>query len=156
MNPKTRSATGISIPPPVYFMAALLTGTGLNYLSPLSLLSNEWGYIIASIFFAVSGTTMLSVIFLFHRANTTIDVRKAASALITDGPYRFSRNPAYVSLTLLCLGIGSWFSNGWILLMVVPAILITDIRVVRKEERFLGEKFGEEYFRYKSTVRRWI
>ena len=156
MNPKTHSATGISIPPPVFFVAALLAGTGLNHLSPLSLLSNEWGHLIASILFAVAGTTMLSVIFLFHRANTTIDVRKAASAIITDGPYRFSRNPAYVSLILLYLGIGLWFSNGWILLMVVPAILITDIRVVRKEERYLEEKFGEEYFRYKSTVRRWL
>ncbi len=92
----------------------------------------------------------------FRRAGTTFDVRKAASVLITDGPYRFSRNPSYVSLTLLYLGIGFLLNNGWILLLVVPVLLVMNLWVVRKEERHLETKFGEDYLRYKAAVRRWL
>ncbi len=156
MNSKTHSGTGISIPPPVIYMAALLIGLGLNYLSPIPLLSNGWSYIIGGVFIVVNIMIMPSVLFRFRRAGTTFDVRKAASVLITKGPYRFSRNPSYVSLTLVYLGIGFCLNNGWILLLVVPVVLIMDLWVVRREERHLEEKFGEEYLRYKSTVRRWL
>jgi len=81
----------------------------------------------------------------FRRAGTRFDPRKAASVLITDGPYRFSRNPSYVSLTLLYLGVGIILNNGWILLLVVPVLLIMNLWVVRKEERHLETKFGVDY-----------
>jgi protein-S-isoprenylcysteine O-methyltransferase Ste14 len=84
------------------------------------------------------------------------DFRKAASVLITDGPYRFSRNPSYVALTLLYLGVGIILNNGWIWLLVVPVLLVMDLRVVRKEERHLETTFGEDYLRYKAAVRRWL
>ena len=92
----------------------------------------------------------------FRRAGTTFDVRKSASALITEGPYRFSRNPSYVSLTLLYLGIGILLNNGWILILVAPVFLVMDLWVVRREERHLEATFGEEFLRYKATVRRWL
>ena len=93
----------------------------------------------------------------FRRAGTPFfNLRKPASALITEGPYRFSRNPSYVSLTLLYLGIGTLLNNGWILLLVVPVLLVMDLWVVRKEERHLETKFGEDYLRYKAAVRRFL
>lgn len=92
----------------------------------------------------------------FRRAGTPFDVRKPASALITEGPYRFSRNPSYVSLTLLYLGIGILLNNGWILILVAPVFLVMDLWVVRREERHLEAKFGEEFLRYKAAVRRWL
>ncbi len=92
----------------------------------------------------------------FRRAGTPFDVRKPASALITEGPYRFSRNPSYVALTLLYLGIGILFNNGWILILVAPVFLVMDLWVVRREERHLEAKFGEEFLRYKAAVRRWL
>jgi len=76
--------------------------------------------------------------------------------LITNGHYRFSRNPAYVSLTLLYLGVGILFDNVWILILVIPVFLVMDLWVVRGEERHLSAKFGEEYLRYKASVRRWL
>ncbi|MCH7490605.1 MAG: hypothetical protein IID05_07905 [Gemmatimonadetes bacterium] len=62
------------------------------------------------------------------------DFRKA-SVLITDGPYRFSRNPSYVSLTLLYLGVGIIPNSCWIWFLVVPVLLVMGLWVVRKEER---------------------
>jgi len=147
---------GIRLPPPVIYLAALLTGIVLNSLWAMSPLSGAWRYILGSVLIVVNVLIMPPVLRRFRRAGTTFDVRKAASVLITDGPYRFSRNPSYVSLTLVYLGVGIILNNGWILLLVVPVLLVMNLWVVRKEERHLETKFGEDYLRYKAAVRRWL
>ncbi len=156
MNVEASSGPGIRIPPPVIYVAALAVGFVLNYLWPMSPLSGSSRYVIGLGLPLVSLLIMPPVLRRFRRAGTPFDVRKAASVLITDGPYRFSRNPSYVSLTLLYLGIGILLNNGWILILVAPVFLVMDLWVVRKEERHLETKFGEDYLRYKATVRRWL
>ena len=156
MNVEASSGPGIRIPPPVIYVAALAIGFALNYLWPLSPLSGFLRYVIGSVVPLVGGIIMPLVLRHFRRTGTTFDVRKPASALITEGPYRFSRNPSYVSLTLLYLGIGILLNNGWILILVAPVLLVMDLWVVRREERHLEAKFGEEFLRYKATVRRWL
>ena len=138
------------------YLTALVTGIVLNSLWAMSPLPGSWRYIVGSLLPVVSVLIMPPVLRRFRRAGTTFDVRKAASVLITDGPHRFSRNPSYVSLTLLYLGVGIILDNGWILLLVVPVLLVMDLWVVRKEERHLETKFGEDYLRYKAAVRRWL
>ncbi len=156
MNVEASSGPGIRIPPPVIYVAALAIGSVLNYLWPTSPLSGSLRYVIGSVVILVSGLIMPPVLKRFRRAGTSFDVRKPASALITEGPYRFSRNPSYVSLTLLYLGIGNLLNNGWILILVAPVFLVMDLWVVRREERHLEAKFGEEFFQYKAAVRRWL
>ena len=156
MDPKTHSGPGIVIPPPVIYTFALLIGIGLNYLWPTSPLPGFWAFAAGAVLIIASILIMPPVLLRFRRAGTTFDVRKAASTLITEGPYRFSRNPTYVSLTLLYVGLGVIFNNAWILILVVPLFLVMDLWVVRREETHLEEKFGEAYIRYKSTVRRWL
>jgi len=92
----------------------------------------------------------------FRKSKTTLDVRKPASTLITDGVFRYSRNPIYVSLTLLYLGIGLLTNNLWIIVLVVPCIIVMNRSVIVKEERFLDAKFGAAYQQYQASVRRWI
>ena len=150
------SSGPIRIPPPVIYVAALAIGFVLNYLWPMSPFSGSSRYVIGSLLIAVNVLIMPPVLRRFRRAGTAFNVRKAASVLITDGPYRFSRNPSYVSLTLLYLGIGTLLNNGWILILVAPVFLVMDLWVVRKEERHLETKFGEDYLRYKAAVRRWL
>ena len=96
------------------------------------------------------------VLMRFRRARTPLDVRKPATALITQGPYRFSRNPIYVSMTLLYAGLAFLLGNGWVLALAAPVLLVMDFWVVRREERHLEAKFGEDYLRYKAAVRRWL
>ncbi len=156
MNVEASSGPGIRIPPPVIYVAALAIGFVLNYLWPLSPLPGFSRYVIGSVVILVSGLIMPLVLRRFRRAGTPFDVRKPASALITEGPYRFSRNPSYVSLTLLYLGIGILLNNGWILILVAPVFLVMDLWVVRREEPHLEAKFGEEFLRYKAAVRRWL
>ena len=156
MNVEASSGPGVRVPPPVIYLAALSMGFMLNYLWSLSLLSGSSRYVAGSAIILVSGLIMPLVLRCFRRAGTTFDVQKPASALITDGPYRFSRNPSYVALTLLYLGIGILSNNGWILILVAPVFLVINLWVVSREEGHLAANFGEEYLRYKATVRRWI
>ena len=156
MSPKQHQGPGLPVPPPVLYLAALLVGIGLNYLWPIAPTPGPWG-IIAGVLLIVLGTAIMPpTLARFYRAGTPFDPHKPASALITDGPYRYSRNPAYVALTLWYLGLGFLLNNGWALLLVLPPLFVMDRWAIRREEQHLEAKFGEEYQRYKSTVRRWL
>ena len=147
---------GIPVHPPVLYLAALLIGVGLDYLWPLRLVSGRWGVVAGIVLIAAGIAIMPPVLGRFRRAGTTFDVRKPASALIVDGPYRFSRNPAYIALTLWYLGIGLILGRAWVLLLLAPLLVVMDRLIVPREERHLKARFGEQYVRYKAAVRRWL
>ncbi len=156
MDSGDRPGPGISVPPPVIYLVALLVGLGLDHFWPTAPFSARWGYVAGAVLIILPIVIMPPVLIRFRRAGTPFDVRKTASALITDGPYRFSRNPSYVSLTLLYVGLGVVLNTVWVLLLVIPVLLIMHFGVVLREERHLEARFGEEYVRYKSAVRRWL
>ena len=105
---------------------------------------------------AISGLVMPFVLHQFRKARTTFDPRKRACAVVTGGPFRFSRNPAHVSLTLVYIGIGFAIDNVWVLALLVPVVAVMHYGVILREERHLEERFGENYARYKASVRRWL
>jgi len=147
---------GLRIHPPLIYLAALPVGVALNHWRPLGLLAGRWGAVIGVAMIVAGIAIMPPVLARFRRAGTAFNPHKPASALITDGPYCLSRNPAYIALTLWYLGVGLLLNNGWVLLLTIPVLLVMDRYVVRREERHLEAKFGEQYLRYKSTVRRWL
>lgn len=147
---------GLRIHPPVIYLAALLMGVGLNYGWPIGLPASPWGSILGIVLIVTGIAIMPPVLVCFRRAGTAFNGHKPTTALIVDGPYRFSRNPAYVALTFWYLGLGFLLNNGWILLLALPILLMMDQWVIPREERHLEAKFGEPYLRYKSKVRRWL
>jgi len=152
----TTMNTGLKLPPPIIYAAALFLGLVLNYFFPITFLPDVWGWGIGIALLVVAGAIIPFVIIRYKKVKTPFDVRKPASTLITDGPNRYSRNPGYLTLTLLYLGIGFILNNIWILSLVVPVVLIMDLWIIRSEERHLEAVFGEPYLRYKSAVRRWV
>jgi len=91
-----------------------------------------------------------------HRHDTTVRPDKAASALVTDGPFRFRRNPIYVADILILLGIAEITRNVWFAILCAPfAVLVTWLAIL-PEERHLEARFGEAYRAYKARTRRWI
>lgn len=152
----SREESGLRIHPPVMYLAALVVGVGLNLLWSIRVLPGPWGIVVGIAVIAAGVAIMPPVLLRFRRAGTTFHPHKAASSLITDGPYRFSRNPAYVALTLWYLGIGFVLNNAWVLLLAIPVLLVMDRRVIAREERYLEATFGEPYRQYKSRVRRWL
>jgi len=149
-------STGLKLPPPVIYLTALFLGLVLNYFFPITLLPDVWRYSVGLTLMLTSGSIVPFVVTRYKKLNTPFDVRKPASTLITDGPNRYSRNPGYLALTLLYLGVGFILNNIWILSLVIPVVLIMDLWIIRSEERHLEAVFGEQYLRYKSAVRRWV
>jgi protein-S-isoprenylcysteine O-methyltransferase Ste14 len=81
---------------------------------------------------------------------------KSGTTFVRTGPYRFSRNPIYLSFILLVLGLSLWSNDLWLLLTLVPAVGIIAVVVIPREERFLEDNFREQYSNYKAAVRRWL
>jgi len=149
-------STGLKLPPPIIYVTALFLGLVLNYFFPTTLLPDVWRYSVGIALIVVNIAIAPLAIIRYKKLKTPFDVRKPARALVTDGPNRYSRNPGYLSLTLLYLGVGFILNNIWILGLVVPVVLIMDLWIIRSEERHLEVVFGEQYLRYKSAVRRWV
>ena len=89
-------------------------------------------------------------------ADTTLDVDKPVSCLVRDGPFRYSRNPGYLSLAILYAGIASLRNALWAILLLPLLVLVTRRELIEREERYLERTFGEEYLAYKRRVRRWV
>lgn len=98
----------------------------------------------------------LLAVWALRRAKTTIDVRRKSTALVETGIFRVSRNPIYLSMILLCIGLALVFDSLAMLIMVIPAAVTLDLAVIRKEEANLSLIFGPAYEQYCRTVRRWI
>ncbi len=81
---------------------------------------------------------------------------KPATSLQTNGIYSYTRNPMYVTLLLIYLGLALQFGNWWTLILAPFLIAFITYRVIRPEERYLTRAFGEEYMNYQKRVRRWI
>ena len=90
------------------------------------------------------------------RAGTNIRPDQPTLAIVSDGPFRFTRNPLYLALTGLYLSVTLLVDALWPLLSLVPALAVLRWGVVAREERYLEVKFGEQYRAYKSRVRRWV
>jgi protein-S-isoprenylcysteine O-methyltransferase Ste14 len=141
--------------PPIIFLLAILFGIALNCLWPLpfrpSLLwwLGPWFTGCAVLLFLLSFRE-------FRAAGTSVRGTERTTAIVRTGPYRFSRNPIYVSFVLLVLGLSVWLNNLWLLGTLVPAVGIIRTIVIPREERFLDHTFHEQYASYKATVRRWL
>ena len=140
--------------PPLVFIAALGIGWFLNWLIPL-LMPSPWH--IAGGILSLAGVTLgLWGVHALHRAGTPVRPDRPVTRLVTDGPYRYTRNPLYIGLTTIYLGIALSTGMLWLLVTLVPVLAVMNWKIVRREEQFLEAKFGDAYRDYKARVRRWV
>ena len=145
--------------PPIVYLAALLAGLALNWYLPLPWPARPLRFVLAAIGLCAIGLAValdIAAFRLFRRHRTTIMPHRAASALITEGPFARSRNPIYVGNTLLVSGLGLLFGVAWL----VPAALLAAFAVqklaIEREEAHLAEKFGEAWRDYAARTPRWL
>ena len=98
----------------------------------------------------------LNLLFAFRRVGASYETITLPKTLVTGGLYRWSRNPGYLDLVLLGVGIAIGFDNLWILILMIPAVVIVRQEAILKEEALLESAFGEQYRQYKAHVRRWL
>jgi len=151
-----RDIPGVIAPPPLILLGFLLLGLALDWLRPVPLFPAAAQYAIGAVLIVLAGALAGSAIVRFLRAGTNVPTRQPTTALVTSGPYRFSRNPIYTGMILLLLGVGVMVDSAWILAMAVPFALVIRYGVIAREERYLEAKFGEPYRAYRAEIRRWI
>lgn len=157
MKTADRKATADPIAlPPVIYGGFLVAGFVVDYFIPVSILPDRLQYPLGIAVMLASGAIMPFVLIRFRRDRTSFDGRQPTSSIITDGPFRYSRNPSYVALTMLCIGVGILADNVWVIGFTIPAVAVTHYGVILREERYLESRFGDEYLRYKASVRRWL
>ena len=104
----------------------------------------------------VFGLIAVPAVLAFRRMNTSPKPWEPTTAVVTTGPYRFTRNPMYLGFTLLYLGTTCWVNTVWPLLLLPVVLVAMHYGVIVREEAYLERVFGEEYLRYKRRVRRWL
>jgi protein-S-isoprenylcysteine O-methyltransferase Ste14 len=147
---------GIAVIPPYIYLGTLLLGLLLDRKVPAPLLPRGMARSLG--WPLLGGGIALAVWFsrTMRRAGTSYELDKPASRLVTDGPFRYSRNPAYVSFTMIYAGLSGLRNSLWPILLLPMVLAYIQHRVIGAEERYLERRFGEEYLRYRSRVRRWI
>jgi protein-S-isoprenylcysteine O-methyltransferase Ste14 len=144
------------IVPPVYMLLALLAMVVLHYVIPLAdLIAPPLSYV-GLVPLLVGITVCATAARMFDRAGTPIRPFERSTVLVTGGLYRYTRNPMYLGLTLILLGVWLLLGTASALLPIAVFIWVIQEGFIRGEERFLDAIFGEQYRGYKSRVRRWI
>lgn len=143
-------------PPPVIFVVGLALGLLLDAVLPEADLPDVAAIAAGVVLVAAGLALQVRFVQMFHRADTAILPGREAGALVTSGVYRFTRNPGYLGMALTVSGVAMLADAPWALIVVAATILVVDRGVIVKEEDYLEERFGEEYRRYCSSVRRWI
>jgi protein-S-isoprenylcysteine O-methyltransferase Ste14 len=153
--PKT-DTSGIRVPPPLYFVAGFLVGVALELMFPTSW--PPFGIRLAATLLAGVAWLVLdgAAMVLFRRAETSMVPMNPTTALVTSGPYRFTRNPMYLGMAFLYVALAFALGVIWALAILPAVVVIVDRFVIAREEPYLERKFGQAYRDYKARVRRWL
>jgi protein-S-isoprenylcysteine O-methyltransferase Ste14 len=154
--PMQRDVPGVIAPPPLILLGHILVGLALDRLWPAPFLPSAIQYALGAALIVLAGALAGAAIVRFLRAGTNVPTRRPATVLVIAGPYRFSRNPIYVGMIVLLLGIGFAVDSLWIIALVAPFALVLRYGVIAREERYLEAKFADAYRAYRARVPRWI
>src|ERR1041384_6442375 len=148
MNNGRGETPGVVAPPPLLYAVPLAAGLVAQHYRAQSVLPPPVGRVVG-VGLVVLGFIAFAPVAAFRRAGTSPNPWKPVTALVVSGPYRWTRNPMYLGLTLWYLGITAWVNT-------LRPLLALHFGVIRREEAYLERQFGGEYRRYKATVRRWL
>jgi protein-S-isoprenylcysteine O-methyltransferase Ste14 len=154
--PREQDRPGVPIAPPLLFVIPILASIPIEWLYPTNFAQGFVRWICGGLFFAFGLALNISGFATQRRAGTDPIPFNPTTRIVTHGLYRFTRNPMYVGFALWTFGIAILSDSMWMLAAVPIGLVLTDLLVVRREERYLERKFGEEYLAYKRQVRRWL
>jgi protein-S-isoprenylcysteine O-methyltransferase Ste14 len=148
----------LRVPPPLVALVVAALMAWLSLHSPPMGLPSAWRWGLVLLLVAVGGSFDVAGLLAFRRQRTTVNPLRPekASALVSSGVYRITRNPMYGGLAFLLLAWGLWL-DAW-LALIGPLVFIVYITrfQIRPEERVLAERFGPDFTDYTRRVRRWL
>ena len=144
--------------PPLVYLSFLAAGLAPHYLwVKLTFFPQGWiGHAVGWPVFFLGVLLLLRASRTFARSGENIRIEQPTNSLVTAGPFRFSRNPIYIGLTLAYIGLSLVFNSYWPLLFLPLVLGIIHFGVIQREETYLEELFGQQYRDYKGKVRRWL
>jgi protein-S-isoprenylcysteine O-methyltransferase Ste14 len=151
-----RDNPGILLPPPLIYLLTLVSGLVLDRSFHVPFLPRGLARVLG--WPLLAGRVLLNgwFYFIMRRADTPIDPRKQVSKLTTEGPFRYTRNPAYLSMTMIYAGVAVLRNASWAILLLPSVLAAIQRDQIGREERYLERVFGKEYLDYKARVRRWV
>jgi protein-S-isoprenylcysteine O-methyltransferase Ste14 len=142
--------------PPLFFLVPLALGWLLGYVAPVPLGLPWWSALPALALigsaFVLFGWAMRTL----HAKGTTHLPARPTAAIVAEGPYAVTRNPIYLAMALMYLGIALLAGLAWALALFPVAVAGVRWGAIAREERYLERKFGDAYLAYKGRVRRWV
>jgi protein-S-isoprenylcysteine O-methyltransferase Ste14 len=151
-----RGAAVVPIPPPAFYGAGFAVSLVLQHWLPLGFHRPSVVVIVGVVLFAAGVALALAGVVTVLRHRTTIVPHRPVSTLVTDGPYRISRNPMYAGLAVAYLG-GTLLAGTWWGLILAPLVAFVVFRLaIQPEERYLAERYPTEYAAYRHRARRWL
>lgn len=147
------------IPVPWVFILAYLIGFVMQLYLPIPIRSPEIvriGLITGLILIAIGVAIAFTSLGIFRKRSTTTIPFETPTSLVVSGPYRFTRNPMYVGLTLVYLGVAGTRAEIWPLIVLPVLFAYVNFVVIPVEERHLNDAFGDAYAQYGARVRRWL
>jgi protein-S-isoprenylcysteine O-methyltransferase Ste14 len=149
----------VMVKPPLLFAGALLLGCLLSWIVPLGpgLGAANARALAAGGSLALIGLALAALsVREFRRAGTSVIPGEPSTVLLDSGPYRFTRNPIYISFVILYFGLAIMLTSAWMLVLLIPVLIILQRGVVEREEAYLQAKFGAAYRKYQARVPRWL
>lgn len=152
-NPK--ETAGVLIFPPLLFALPVALGWLVGRVLPLPELP-DISRTIGIILLLVSLIPGPWALLIMLSAGVNPEPHVPVSRLVLGGPFRFTRNPIYLTYVLFVAGFSLFASNLWMLLLLIPAVIAAHYGIVLREERYLSRRFGAPYDEYRRRVRRWL
>lgn len=142
--------------PPLYVFASIVAMGLLGRFAPIRPIFPNSHYYIGAVCIALALRFIVPSVMAFRRAGTALRPAPGSSAMVTEGAYRFTRNPMYLGFVLIALGVA--FLLGSLSTLLVPPVLavILQSQFIVHEERWMQDRFGDEYLQYRKRVRRWL
>lgn len=148
----------LKVPPVALSLLFLALMAGGSYFMPLIEVNFPYQHMIAFDLVSIGVIIAIMAVLSFSQNNTTVNptTPDKTSSIVAHGIYKFSRNPMYLGMLLALMGFVVYFGSLSSLLLLPLFVLYMNQFQIKPEERFLAEKFGEQYLEYKQRVRRWI
>lgn len=144
------------IRPPWIYLGTIALGLLLHFAFPVRCVPLAASVPIGATMVLVAIVLFLYAVRTFRIADTPVRGNRPTTAIACTGPYRFSRNPIYLSFSLLQLGVALWVNSLWLLVTLIPAVALMSFVVIPREEHYLETHFPSDYLPYKASVRRWL
>lgn len=146
----------IRVPPPLIFIAGLLAGLALSYWLPTPLLPHGIALTVGILLMAAGVLLAAWAVMTFKFHGTTVRPDRPASVLVVAGPFEWTRNPMYVALATVYLGLSIAVQSLWAIILLAGVLYVIRTRIITREEAFLERRFGDYYREYKKSVGRWF